>query len=159
MALAELQLWISGGQTLAFSGCWLTGRRSLGSLNALQEGNLKGRGEGHPHVLKDEPKTNKTILAEQRSLVGTQENKRVYELWKKEQATQEDYKDVMRLCREKIRRSKTQLELNLACAVKDNKNASKSVMKHWNKLPRKVVESPPLEVFERCTGAVLWNTV
>ncbi|KAK4822047.1 hypothetical protein QYF61_008856 [Mycteria americana] len=41
--------------------------------------------------------------------------RRVYDLWKKGQATQEDYKDV------KIRRAKAQLELNLATAVKDNK--------------------------------------
>ncbi|KAK4820464.1 hypothetical protein QYF61_027746, partial [Mycteria americana] len=33
----------------------------------------------------------------------------------------EDYKDVVRLCREKIRRAKAQLELNLATALKDNK--------------------------------------
>ncbi|KAK4819946.1 hypothetical protein QYF61_015846 [Mycteria americana] len=46
---------------------------------------------------------------------------RVYDLWKKEQATQEDYKDFVRLCREKIRRAKAQLELNLATAIKDNK--------------------------------------
>ena len=49
------------------------------------------------------------------------EKKRVYDLWKKGQATQEDYMDVMRLCREEIRRAKSQLELNLATAVKDNK--------------------------------------
>ncbi|KAK4816300.1 hypothetical protein QYF61_014598 [Mycteria americana] len=47
--------------------------------------------------------------------------KRFYDLWKKGQATQEDYKDVVRLCREKIRRTKAQLELNLATAIKDNK--------------------------------------
>ncbi|KAK4815560.1 hypothetical protein QYF61_004077 [Mycteria americana] len=47
--------------------------------------------------------------------------RRVYDLWKKGQATQEDYKGVARLCREKIRRAKTELELNLAAAVKDNK--------------------------------------
>ncbi|KAK4827745.1 LOW QUALITY PROTEIN: hypothetical protein QYF61_021216 [Mycteria americana] len=41
---------------------------------------------------------------------------RVYGLWKKGQATQEDYRDVVRLCREKIRRAKAQLELNLATA-------------------------------------------
>lgn len=81
---------------------------------------------------------------------------RVYELWKKEQATQEDYKDVMKLRREKIRRCKDQVELefSLACAVKDNKNAFKSVVKHWNKLPRKV-----LQVFKGCIDAVLWNVV
>ncbi|KAK4822159.1 hypothetical protein QYF61_010420 [Mycteria americana] len=50
------------------------------------------------------------------------------ELWlelrrkrRKGQATQEDYKGVARLCREKTRRAKAELELNLAAAVKDNK--------------------------------------
>ncbi|GAB0186782.1 hypothetical protein GRJ2_001143500 [Grus japonensis] len=47
--------------------------------------------------------------------------KRTYDLWKKGQASQEDYKDVVRLCREKIRRAKVQLELNLATVIKDNK--------------------------------------
>ncbi|KAK4831483.1 LOW QUALITY PROTEIN: hypothetical protein QYF61_017984 [Mycteria americana] len=37
------------------------------------------------------------------------------------QPTQEDYKIVVRLCREKIRRAKAQLEFNLATAVKGNK--------------------------------------
>ncbi|GAB0209753.1 hypothetical protein GRJ2_003441000 [Grus japonensis] len=49
------------------------------------------------------------------------EKRRVYGLWKKGQATQGDYKDVVRLCREKIRRAKAQLELNLATVIKDNK--------------------------------------
>jgi len=40
------------------------------------------------------------------------------------QATQEDYEDVMRLCREKIRRAKAQIELRLAAAVRDNKKCS-----------------------------------
>ncbi|KAK4813674.1 LOW QUALITY PROTEIN: hypothetical protein QYF61_017641 [Mycteria americana] len=47
--------------------------------------------------------------------------RRVYDLWKKGQATQEDYKGVARLCKEKIRRAKAELELNLAAVVKDNK--------------------------------------
>jgi len=47
--------------------------------------------------------------------------KRDYDLWKKGQTTQEDYKDVVRLCREKIRRAKAQLELSMATAVKGNK--------------------------------------
>jgi len=47
--------------------------------------------------------------------------KRVCDLCKKGQATQENYKDVVRLCREKIRRVKAQLELNLATAVSANK--------------------------------------
>ncbi|KAK4824521.1 hypothetical protein QYF61_016101 [Mycteria americana] len=51
----------------------------------------------------------------------------VYDLWKKDLwkkghlCSQEDYKGVARLHREKIRRAKAELELNLAAAVKDNK--------------------------------------
>jgi len=44
----------------------------------------------------------------------------VYGVWKREQATYEDYKYTVKLCREKIRKAKTQLELNLATKVKDN---------------------------------------
>lgn len=46
--------------------------------------------------------------------------KRVYHFWKR-QATQEDHKDVVRVCREKIRRAEAQVELNLVTAIKDNK--------------------------------------
>ncbi|XP_066858563.1 LINE-1 reverse transcriptase homolog [Anser cygnoides] len=55
--------------------------------------------------------------------------KKVYNLWKKGRATEEDYKDVARLCREKIRKAKAHLELNLATTVKDNK---KSFYKYIN---------------------------
>ncbi|KAK4816200.1 hypothetical protein QYF61_012665 [Mycteria americana] len=47
--------------------------------------------------------------------------RRVYDLWKKGRASQEDYKGVARLCREKTRRAKAELELSLAAAIKDNK--------------------------------------
>ncbi|KFV53301.1 hypothetical protein N328_01413, partial [Gavia stellata] len=49
------------------------------------------------------------------------EKKRVYDLWKKGQTSLEEYKNVVRFYREKIRRAKTQLELNLVTAVKSNK--------------------------------------
>jgi len=48
----------------------------------------------------------------------------IYVLWKKGQATQEDYKDIVRLYREKVIRAKAQLELSLATAIKDKKNVS-----------------------------------
>lgn len=48
--------------------------------------------------------------------------KKVYDLWKKWQATQEGYKDAVRLRREEVRRTKGWLELNLDATVKDNKN-------------------------------------
>ena len=49
------------------------------------------------------------------------EKKRIYLLWKKGQATQKEYKEVVKICREKIRKAKAQLELNLAAGVKGNK--------------------------------------
>jgi len=41
-------------------------------------------------------------------------------LWKKGQATQGEYKEFVRMCREKIGKVKAQLEFNLAVGVKGN---------------------------------------
>lgn len=49
-------------------------------------------------------------------------DKIVYNLCKKEKASQENYEDVVKLCNEKIWRTIAQLELNLATVVKDNKH-------------------------------------
>lgn len=51
----------------------------------------------------------------------------VCELWKKGQATLEEYKDALELRMEKIRRANAQLELSLTAAVKGNKRASTNV--------------------------------
>ena len=50
-----------------------------------------------------------------------QEKKRIYLLWKEGRATRKEYKEVVKMCREKIRKAKAQLELNLAAGVKGNK--------------------------------------
>ena len=50
-----------------------------------------------------------------------QEKKRIYLLWKKGWVTQKEYKEIVKMCREKIRKAKAQLELNLAAGVKRNK--------------------------------------
>jgi len=55
-------------------------------------------------------------------LLGLRKKSRVYHFWKKGQATQEEYRGLVRLCREKISMAKAQLELNLAMVVRDNKN-------------------------------------
>ncbi|GAB0207239.1 mitochondrial enolase superfamily member 1 [Grus japonensis] len=47
--------------------------------------------------------------------------KEVYRMWKKGMATWEEYRDVVRECRDATRKAKAHLELNLARDVKDNK--------------------------------------
>lgn len=42
----------------------------------------------------------------------------MYHFWKKGQASQSDYKDIVRLSREENRKAKDQLKFNLATAVK-----------------------------------------
>lgn len=54
-------------------------------------------------------------------LLRCQEKKRIYLPWKKGQATQEEYEEVARICKEKIIKAKAQLEIDLATTVKDNK--------------------------------------
>ncbi|KAF1441643.1 hypothetical protein FQV21_0009000, partial [Spheniscus demersus] len=60
---------------------------------------------------------------------GLRKKRRVYRLWKKGQATQGEYRDLVRSCREEMRKVKAQLERNLAAVVKDNK---KSFYKYIN---------------------------
>jgi len=52
-------------------------------------------------------------------LLGLRKRRRVYQLWKKGQATQEVYRALVRSCREEIRKAKAQLELRLATVVRD----------------------------------------
>jgi len=54
-------------------------------------------------------------------LLGLRKQRRVYHLWKKGQVTQEEYRGLVRSCREEIRKTKSQLELRLATVVRDNK--------------------------------------
>ncbi|KAM9590842.1 uncharacterized protein ACIBXB_005891 [Morphnus guianensis] len=55
-------------------------------------------------------------------LLGVKKKRRVYHLWKKGRVTWEEYRDLVRSCREEIRKAKAQLELNLAAIVRENKN-------------------------------------
>ncbi|KAK4822208.1 hypothetical protein QYF61_011849 [Mycteria americana] len=67
--------------------------------------------------------------------------RRVYHFWKKGQATQEEYRDLVKSCKEKIRKAKAQLEPNLATVVKDNKTC---FYKYINNKQRAKENLPPL---------------
>ncbi|KAK4806869.1 LOW QUALITY PROTEIN: hypothetical protein QYF61_012590 [Mycteria americana] len=54
-------------------------------------------------------------------LVELKRKKKLHDLWKRGQASQEDYRAVVHICREKTRKAKAQLELKLARVVSDNK--------------------------------------
>jgi len=62
-------------------------------------------------------------------LLGFRKKRRVYHLWKRGQVTQEEYKGLVRSCREGIRMAKAQRELRLATVLRDNK---KYFYKHVN---------------------------
>jgi len=57
-------------------------------------------------------------------LLGLRKKRRVDHLWKKGQATQEEYRGLVRWCREEIRKAKAQLQLGLATVVRDNKKTT-----------------------------------
>ena len=120
--LSEGRLWpvqVTGWEgPLAES---VEGQRGPGRLDILQGGSLKDTGAGCPHVPQDEPVGKAIGLAEQGALAGTQKKRRAYHLWKKGKATQEEYRGLVTSCREEIRKSKAQLELNPATVVRDNK--------------------------------------
>ncbi|KAF1454281.1 hypothetical protein FQV07_0012639, partial [Pygoscelis papua] len=74
-------------------------------------------------------------------LLGLRKKRRVYRLWKKGQATQEEYRDLVRSCREEMRKAKAQLECNLAAVIKDKK---KSFYKYINDKKRAKENLHPL---------------
>jgi len=47
--------------------------------------------------------------------------RKVYRMWKEEQATWEEYRNVVRTCREATRKANAHLELNLTRDIRDNK--------------------------------------
>jgi len=53
--------------------------------------------------------------------------KKLDDLWKQGQASQEDYKAIIRICREKTLKAKPQLELKLANVVSNKKGFSKYI--------------------------------
>lgn len=70
-------------------------------MGPLSEEGLEGTRTGFPHVCEDELMRRETCMAG--TLAGAQEQESALP-WKRGQATQMDYNDVLGHCREKIRR-------------------------------------------------------
>jgi len=93
---------------------FIVGQRSPGRLDTLQGRSLKDVGAGCSHVSKDELAGRRPAWLNRE--LWLRKKRSIYVLWKKEQATLEDYKDIRRLCSKKVRRAEA-----LASAVKDIK--------------------------------------
>ncbi|KAK4810178.1 hypothetical protein QYF61_010951 [Mycteria americana] len=87
----------------------------------LKEEVLKAQERAVPRCQKTTRRGRRPAWLTRELWLELRKKRRVCDLWKKGRASQEDYKGVARLCREKIRRAKAELELKLAAAVKDNK--------------------------------------
>ncbi|KAK4826309.1 hypothetical protein QYF61_007156 [Mycteria americana] len=118
------------GQTLACLGDWLTRvpwegvLKDKGVLEGwafFKKGILKVQEQAIPMCQKTSWYGKSLAWLNRELWLELRKQKRVYDLWKKVQATQDNYKNVMTLRREKIRRAKAQLGLNLATAIKDDK--------------------------------------
>ena len=64
-------------------------------------------------------------------LLKLQQRKIGYLLWKKGWAALGEYEEVIRICREKIKKAKAQHELNLAAVVKEQKLFHKYINSKW----------------------------
>ncbi|KFO59554.1 hypothetical protein N302_13641, partial [Corvus brachyrhynchos] len=82
---------------------------------------LEAQEQGTPVCHKSSKWGRRPAWLNRELLVKLRGKKLIYDLWKKGQATQEEYKDVVRSCREGIRKAKAQLEFNLATVIKENK--------------------------------------
>ncbi|KAK4811295.1 hypothetical protein QYF61_023347 [Mycteria americana] len=103
---------------------------------------LKAQDQAVPMCRKTNQQGRRPAWLNGELLLGLRKKKkRAYHFWKKGQATQEEYRDLVKSSREKIRKAKAQLELNLATVVRDNK---KCFYKYINNKKRAKENLPPL---------------
>ena len=82
---------------------------------------LKAQEQAVPLSCKMSQRGRRPAWMNRELLLRLREKKRIYRLWKEGQATQNEYKEVVRMCRGEIRKAKAHLEFNLAAGVKRNK--------------------------------------
>jgi len=82
---------------------------------------LKAQERAVPMYRKTNRRGRRSTWLNRELLLRLRKKRRVYHLWKKRQATQQEYRGLIRPCREEIKVAKAQLELRLATVVRDNK--------------------------------------
>ena len=100
---------------------------------------LKAQEQADPLSSKMSQRERRSAWMSKELFLRLQEENRIYLLWKKGRPTRKEYKEVVKMCREKIRKAKAKHELNMAAEVKRNK---KLFYKYINSKRRTKEESP-----------------
>jgi len=84
---------------------------------------LKAQEQAVPMCRKTNQRRRRPAWLNRELMLGLRKKKkrRVYHLWKRWQATQEEYRGPIRSCRDEIRKAKAHLELRLVTVIKDDK--------------------------------------
>jgi len=103
--------WVRALEGMGVQGCWsLFKHHFLHSQNrCIPLRKKSSKGDGRPTWMSKE------LLAELRW------KRKVHGTWKEGQTTWEEYRNVVRACRDATKKAKVHLELKLARDVKDNK--------------------------------------
>ena len=82
---------------------------------------LKAQEQAIPLCRKPSKRSRRPAWLSRDLLLELKRKKKFYDLWKRDQALQEDHRAVVRIFREKTQKAKAQLELKLATVVSDDK--------------------------------------
>jgi len=99
----------------------LKGKGVQAGSTFFREEVLKAQEQAVPTCRKTNRRGRQSAWLNRERLLGLRQKRRVYHLWKKGQQTQEQYRGLVRVSKEEIRKAKAQLELRLTTAVRDNK--------------------------------------
>ena len=117
----KLVPWSSWGQTLKHSGWWEGGSLRIQSwrVKGFRKKVLKEQDQAIPLCCKMSWQRRKPEWMNGELFLMLWE--KIFLLWKKGWAVRGEYKEVFRICKEKIWKAKAQLELKLAIGVKGQK--------------------------------------
>ncbi|GAB0208399.1 mitochondrial enolase superfamily member 1 [Grus japonensis] len=103
--------WESAFEGLGVHECWSVFKNHL----------LEAQEQAIPLCCKSSKWGRRPAWLNRKLLVELKRKKKLYDLWKRGQASQEDYRAMVHICREKTQKAKAQLELKLASVVSDKK--------------------------------------